>query len=264
MTPASLGSTICYHGNHGTTSWEGRVVQDHPQFESFLKEVVAPRILDTESRFDQTIRALGTTGMKTEYVEEFLNSNQECREWEVGEALAECALQHDSGRQIVWPWNTVRDRRSPRASLQGADLVGFRSDGDSYLLLIGEVKTSSDLNTPPNVIYGHSGMMWQLQNNATKTEIHHAIIKWLFFRCTSAPYQEMYKEAVARFLGSSGLDFIIMGVLIRDTAPNDSDFKNRAKALASTLHNSITVELIAWYLPIPISKWPSLLQGVTQ
>ena len=54
-----------------------------------------------------------------------IENSPEAEDWEVGEALAECALQHDSGREVHWPWNTVRDRRTPRASLPGTDLVGF-------------------------------------------------------------------------------------------------------------------------------------------
>ena len=74
------------------------------------------------------------------------------KSWTVGEALAECILADDETREICWPWNFVRDRRTPRASLPGADLVGFCKEGGSVFLLFGEVKASSDKSTPPNVM----------------------------------------------------------------------------------------------------------------
>lgn len=39
--------------------------------------------------------------------------------------LQECALREDSVHGMHWPWNTVRDRRTPRVGLPGADLVVF-------------------------------------------------------------------------------------------------------------------------------------------
>ena len=73
--------------------------------------------------------------MATEFVERLLNSLPNTKDWEIGEALAECALQSDSEHDVSWPWNTVCDRRTPRASLPGADLVGFlREDEDVFLL----------------------------------------------------------------------------------------------------------------------------------
>ena len=54
------------------------------------------------------------------------------------------ARGNNMGMRVDWPWNTVRNRRTPRASLPGADLVGFYRENDTVLLLFGEVKTSSD------------------------------------------------------------------------------------------------------------------------
>lgn len=148
MTVA-LSSAVCYQGRSGSACWEGRHVADATKFVGFVRDLVRPRIVDDASSFEPDLRGLATTGMATEFVERLLNSVPESQDWEIGEALAECVLQKDSGREIHWPWNTVRDRRTPRASLPGADLVGFYSQDDTVLLLFGEVKTSSDAATPP-------------------------------------------------------------------------------------------------------------------
>ena len=116
---ATLGSAIRYSGRANYASWEGRHVADVKQFKRFVREVVRPRVADIGSSFESDIRGLATTGMATEFVERLLRAVPEPEGWEVGEALAECALQQDSGREVHWPWNTVRDRRTPRASLTG-------------------------------------------------------------------------------------------------------------------------------------------------
>ena len=145
----TLNSYITYTGTANSVCWEGRVVGNVDRFKRYMRAVVQPRIADDELSFDTDMRGLATTGMATQYVERMLNAMFEPEAWEVGEALAECALRDDSDRQIHWPWNTVRDRRTPRASLPGADLVGFCCEDGNVALLFGEVKTSSDTNSPP-------------------------------------------------------------------------------------------------------------------
>jgi hypothetical protein len=198
--------------------------------------------------------------MATEFVEHLLQAVPDPEGWEVGEALAECALQQDSGREIHWPWNTVRDRRTPRASLPGSDLVGFYRKGDSVLLLFGEVKTSSDANTPPGVMNGGSGMAWQLEQSATRLDIQHALLKWLHSRCQLGLYRNLFEKAVGGYLKSGGKELLLVGILIRDTAPNELDLKKRGQALSKKFGNPTCIELIAWYLPVPIAEWPKLLR----
>jgi hypothetical protein len=262
MTSATaLASTVHYQGQQGSTRWEGRHVTDAKRFAGFVREVVRHRVADEESSFEPELRGLATTGMATDFVGKLLKAVPEPEGWEVGEALAECALERDSGREVHWPWNTVRDRRTPRASLPGTDLVGFYRQGDDVFLLFGEVKTSSDTNTPPNVMYGGSGMAWQLQESAKRLDIQRTLLQWLHVRCQEKPYHDLYEKAVSRYLASGGQELLIVGVLIRDTAPNQADLQNRAKALAKTLVSPTRVELIAWYLPVPIADWPALLRG---
>lgn len=215
---------------------------------------------EVTSAFDADMRGLATTGMDTRFVERLLNAVPDPEGWEVGEALAECALRDDSGRCVVWPWNTIRDRRTPRASLPGADLVGFYREEEKVFLLIGEVKTSSEASAPPRVMSGGNGMAWQLQENATRLVIQRTLLQWLNARCESEPYRTLYEKAVNRYIGSKGKELLLVGVLLRDTQPNELDLKSRGSMLASHLHQPTRVELIAWYLPVSIATWPALLQ----
>ena len=257
---ATLGSSVEYSGSTNSASWEGRVVAEPDRFKRFLRAVVGPRVADERSSFASDIRGLATTGMATEFVERLLKAVPEPASWEVGEALAECALKDDSGREVHWPWNSVCDRRTPRASLPGADLVGFYCEGDAVLLLCGEVKTSSDAGTPPGVMNGGSGMAWQLQESATRLDIQHALLRWLHARCRSEPYRTLYQKAVSGYLKSGGKELLLVGILIRDTTPSELDLKARGKTLSKKLSAPTRIELIAWYLPVPIADWPKLLR----
>ncbi len=260
----TLDSRVHYSGSVQSVHWEGRLVEDALGFQSYMRAVVHPRVSDDASPFASELRGLATTGMETKFVERLLNTVPNLEGWEVGEALAECALRDDSARHVVWPWNSVRDRRTPRASLPGADLVGFYCEEEKVVLLFGEVKTSSDVSTPPSVMSGGSGMAWQLQESATRLDIQHALLKWLHARCRSEPYRNLYQKAVKRYLASEGKELLIVGVLIRDTAPSELDLKARGNMLAIRLNTLTRVELIAWYLPVPISAWPALLQEAVQ
>lgn len=257
----ALGSSVYYSGTIDSTVWEGLVVEDESLFITYMQETVFTRVADANSNFESDLRGLTTTGMATEFVERVLNAVPEPTSWEIGEAFAECTLAEDARREVHWPWNSVRDRRTPRASLPGADLVGFYHEDGTVLLLFGEVKTSSDLNTPPGVMTGGSGMVWQLERNATRLDIQHSLLKWLYSRCGSHPYRGFYQKAVTRYLKSEGKDLLLIGVLIRDTAPNEYDLKARGEALAVALPAPTRVVLIAWYLPVQIVEWPKLLQG---
>lgn len=260
-TSSPLGSRLVYADKLASACWEGRCVDDRGLFERFLQDVVQPRVTDKEAGFEEHLRGLSTTGMSTDFLEGFLASVPPIEPWEVGEALAECAIEHDSGRVVRWPWNTVRDRRTPRASLPGSDLVGFLVEGGDALLLLGEVKTSSDTDAPPNVMYGERGMAWQLHDTAHRLDILRTLLQWLLVRCQSASDRAVYDKAVSRFLSSSGKEIAITGVLIRDTKPDERDLKSRAQSLSKALVTPTRVTLLAWYVPVPIAEMPALVAG---
>ncbi len=244
--------------------WLGRVVTDEQAFCGYICGPVRARIRDDDSNgvpFASELRALATTGMATQFLEKLLNSAPSPQGWEIGEALAECVVAQDDAREVVWPWNTVRDRRTPRASLPGADLVGFCRQDSTVLLVFGEVKTSSDTGVPPGVMNGGSGMTWQLQEDATRLDIQHSLLRWLRSRCTSPEHVGLYRSAVQRYLKSRGKEILLVGVLLRDTPPHEDDVRCRALALAARLASETSIEVVAWYLPLPIDQWPALLDG---
>ena len=260
---SALAPEVRYSGSKDSAQWHGHAVVDEDRFKSYVAGRVRARVEDDDSQnqFAAELRDMGTTGMATEFVENLLRAVPEETSWAVGEALAECVLADDETREICWPWNLVRDRRTPRASLPGADLVGFCKEGDTVLLLFGEVKTSSDASTPPNVMNGSGGMAWQLANEATRLDIQHALLTWLRARCESSEHRALYYAAVRRYVQSLGTEILLIGVLLRDTEPNELDVIARAKALAASLGGPTRIEITAWYLPVLIEDWPALLHG---
>jgi len=262
---ASLPATLEYEGAEGCAIWEGYAVPDAEAFRGFLGGAVASRLHDAEETesFEEELRGLAATGVATEFLEAFLTAVPETEPWEVGEALAETVLAEDQSREVIWPWNQVRDRRTPRASLPGADLVGFCCDETGACLLFGEVKTSQDSSSPPQVMYGSGGMTWQLESNATELDKQHALLRWLRFRCRTPDLEAVYREAVSRYLESDGAEILITGVLLRDTPCNEKDVESRARHLGVQLEAPTRVEVLAWYLPIPVDEWVKELGGTT-
>ena len=255
----ALDFVVKYTNKVGSVTWQGRVVESEENFRQYMLDEVRPRVSDSEASFESDLRGLARTGMETKFIERVLRSAAAPKPWEIGEALAECTLR-DSG-SVHWPWNTVRDRRTPRASLPGADLVGFHSDGESVKLLLGQVKTSAEVASPPRVMRGSDGMQSQLSTCAMDLGAHRSVMQWLHARCTSSEMRQLYVSAMKRFFASEGTDIVVVGVLIRDTAPNESDLGASGQALSGKLLPPTRAELLAWYLPIPTSDWPTLVRG---
>lgn len=204
--------------------------------------------------------ALAETGMSKEALARVLKgAEKQPLAWEVGEAFAECMLSQKHGAE--WPWNMQRDKRTPRASLPGADIIGFLKREGRTILLLGEVKSSSQGTAPPSVLIGRGGMIHQLDTLANDIRIHCSLITWLHPRCKHSECWTMFQEAIRAYLKSNGRDIALFGILIRDTQPNEMDLRNRAVALGKVVVSPTSVELNAWYLPCRIDDLVRFLDG---
>lgn len=257
MAISLLNSTTSYFGSEGVVHWIGHVVEDEEQLATYIRSEVRPRLEDDELPFKADVLALATTHMQTEFLEKFLDSSRLWPIWKLGEAFAECVLRDYPNFNAVWPWNLARDAKTPWASLPGADLVGFCTEENSAVFLFGEVKTSSENRSPPRVM---SDMTQQLLRIIHRRDIKYSLLHWLYARCTSKTNLQLYQTAVRRYMESDGHDFRLIGVLVRDTQPIESDVKSTGKRLISHLHEPTKAELVAWYSPVKFSRWAKWIE----
>lgn len=257
---------IKYIDTEGIIRWYGVLFEKNQEYSNFIQQDVTARLFDQEAKtdFEITLRGVVSTGFEQDSLNALLSAKEEVEEsrnWAIGEALAEAWLTKKYS--VIWPWNLQRDKRNPKANLQGADLIGFIKVNNEMCLLIGEVKTSSDTNTPPNVMYGQTGMIHQLEELAKNLSLISTLLSWLHARCKNTSYENHFKSAVKLFLSSGNKAVALFGILIRDTSPNKKDLEPRAKSLSKEVNEPTYCELNALYLPHPISELPSLVsEGV--
>lgn len=247
-----------YSGSLNRVSWTG-ITLDQDTMAYLLGGPLRARIYDLSHRDELVaeMRGLALGEVAEDAVKDLLADEEPPLSWEVGEALAEVVLAEWFG--ALWVWNSARDKRTKKASLPGADLVGLSTQGEKTRLLFGEVKTSNDTDCPPNVLYGKSGMIHQLESLTKTTKDHWTLIKWLQARCKSEENQRLFRQALRLYVSSKGRDIRLVGCLMRDTAPDERDLTSRCNALAPILPEHATAELFAWYIAEPVDSWPGLL-----
>ena len=254
--------TTAYSNTQDATSWDGICLADGSKFNDFMVNEVASRLHDDSGKADFTshLNSLASTGFAQGSLRAMLEAEHpEERDWAVGEALAEAWLSRERG--VVWPWNMERDKRTPLASLPGADLVGFVTQGTETRLALGEVKCSSDSNTPPNVMTGRSGMARQLENLATDIGLLHTLIRWLQPRCRGNSAEPHFNAAISLLFQSGNMAVTLFGVLVRDTQPNERDLRRRGQHLGGIVKAPAGCHLLALYLPCSIASLPARVQG---
>ena len=253
-----------YWDKHKCVSWVGFEFTDDGQFSTFLATSVADRFDDSQetAEFQEILKGLPLTELGKKNLEEVLNATYlEERAWVAGESLAEAFLESDQG--VVFPWNSSRDKRNPSGSLPGADIVGFVGTGKGCRLALGEIKSSSEKKSPPQVMSGrsysptnknHSGMGYQLYRLANDLGTIYQLIRWLQSRVKGTSYQTNYEQAVATFFNSGNKNVALFGVLIRDTQVNEKDLSPLGESLRGDLSNPTTCLLTALYLPWGINQ----------
>lgn len=257
--PISMKSLKCYPADTAA-HWRGHRLTEAAEFDEFLRGPVKNRVSDADFERELTgdLEALASTQMASETLRRVLSASPAPLDWEIGEAIAECLLEDEF--DVTWPWNENRDRKTPRASLPGADLVGLFGDEPHTRLLFGEVKTSSDRSRPPGVMAGRSGLAHQIDRLASSPRIQASLVRWLYARCKNTTHWPRFQTACARYLQSGGTDIVLIGILLRDTIPHEDDLRTRGEALA-TLPQPPNARLDAWYAPRAITEWVSIVMG---
>lgn len=256
-------ATTKYTGQKQQVSWNGISLTDGEEFNTFMKNDVASRLYDQEGRneFESHLRSLPSTGFAKESLNRILSAEiLEERDWVVGEALAEAWLSKEYN--AIWPWNMERDKRNPKASLPGADLIGFIQLNEETRFVFGEVKSSSEQKYPPQVMSGRHGYMGhQIDNLATNLSLICQLFKWLLPRCKGTQHESLYNFSIILYLNSGNKAVSLFGILIRDTAVNELDLKARGQVLGDTIQSPTNCQLVALYVPCKIKELPTRVKG---
>jgi len=198
---------------------------------------------------EELLMGFSATGFEQESVGRILSHDRIPEDWRVGEALAECILRDHCA--CFFPWPSGRDQRNPDSSPTGADLVGFQETDrkDSpHRFAFGEVKTSSEQNWPPQVMYSRHGMIRQLESLRDDLAVRDHLVKYLCHRANGSNWVGQYMEAAVRYLAEPA-DVALYGFLVRDVEPKDADLRSRAKTLATHCPGQMGIELTAVYFP---------------
>lgn len=171
------------------------------------------------------------------------------RGWREGEALAEAWLIDHKECDFPWPFN--RDLRHHRASLPGAELVGFTGADDSPRFAFGQVKTSKDAQHPPQVVnHGGKSLINQALQLRDDLNIKKTLVNYLLQRAMlDHGLVERAKIAATHWLQSSFTDIAIFGVLVRDVAHSRDDLAQAAMRLSQNRQSATRIEFYALYLP---------------
>ncbi len=209
---------------------------------------VATVLFDDEGKanIEDILAGLPETDFVQDGLRRVLEDPDKVEDWRVGEAIAEVYLTDH--RTCSFPWPDGRDERKSGSSLPGADLVGFRIDGDGDCFAFGEVKTSSEHRYPPGAMYGRTGLKQQLEDLRDGEAIRDDLVKYLGHRAGSAPWRARFEHAASRYLRNTS-DVQLYGCLVRDVEPDQDDLRVRVGALGAACPEGTRIELLALYLP---------------
>lgn len=220
--------------NESLLEYEGILFKDD-MFKEFLKEVVSPSITDTKYNEKLRTLAIEMTGFETDNLNHIFANRPRITNWRIGEILAEEIVASRYNARFFY--NSDRDLKNLNSNQTGADLVGFiELDNGAVQFLFGEVKTSSENNVPPGVMYSETGMIEQLKGLANSDSKKAMLVKWLFIKCSTCQdgiVKSDIKKAITNYVQDKNI--CLIGVLVRDTSPDENDLKARSK----NLHNDI-------------------------
>jgi len=182
--------------------------------------------------------------------------------WRIGEAFGEFFLQ-ENFRVRFW-YNHLRDLRNPNASDAGTDLVGFVDSSGDTLFVFGEVKTSEDQSSPPNVVYGRTGLRKQIDELCNNERTVGNLIRYLGFKVRGLRQDDPFYQDFHRALGvyiKKKKRIHLFGLLVRDKACNNNDLQKRYDEHEHSTHRDMIIKFLGLYVPIEMGDWESIVNG---
>lgn len=198
----------------------------------------------------------GRTGFDTDRLrEDLLSTRPPAEYWQAGESLAHCFLEDYWFAQF--PYRSSRDAKNPRASMAGADLVGFYHRDGATSMLFGEVKTSGEDRRPPQVVTRLLAQMTALKDR----HVQLSLVLWLVQKFADAdaddPDKRRCDAAVDAYVCRGAVR--LAGVLIRDTPSDRADLQSAFETLGDDAKTRLDV--CALYIPVPVRTLPYRIGG---
>ena len=82
------------------------------------------------------------------------------------------------------------------------------------------------------------------------------LIRWLHPRCRGNSSEPYFNAAVSLLFQSGNKAMTLFGVLVRDTPPDERDLRSRGQHLSGIVQAPACCNLLALYLPCPVSSLP--------
>lgn len=197
---------------------------------------------------------LGATGFNLGELTQQVQSSPRVKDWEIGEAFAEVVLADE--HEAMFPWPTGFDKRTPKASLPGPDLVGLQRYA-APRFVFGQVKSTSEQRVPPQVVNsGDHCLKEQMRELCHKPAARQQLISWLLVRMRETEWENAFNEAIERYASD---ELWLVGVLVsggRD--PRPGDLESICSGIGHKAGNT-DVSLLGFYLPFPKEEWGDLL-----
>lgn len=211
---------------------------------------------DGTEELRQHLIELETTGFDLGGLLGQVENSPRAKDWEIGEAFAEIALE--DGHEAMFPWPTGFDKRTRKASLPGPDLVGLQRHA-APRFVFGQVKSSSENRVPPQVVNSTEDclrkQMIQLRHRPTDRQ---TLVSWLLVRMRGTEWEDAFNEALK---GYAEGDMWLVGVLVsgrRD--PVEADLTNICDGIKHQ-PGVAEVHLLGFYLPFHKDEWVDLIYG---
>ncbi len=257
------GFSCCYVTNNDFSGLMGIEFTAEYICEAFPAGV-KNRLFDIEGT-DELVRNIGSidgTNFSKDTLFEMLTLEDDSKiePWRIGEALAEYYLESHCG--VRFHYNLLRDMKNPKANVQGADIVGFADLDGQTVFLVGEVKTSTQLSVPPNVLQGRSGMTHQIKEMILDQKKFGKILRYLGWKAIKLPDNDPFKIDYQKSFISYGdhnkVEFV--GVLVRDTNSDARDLSNHYQNLLTSKKPNHSVRIFGFYIPFPTNHWEKIVR----
>jgi hypothetical protein len=249
-------------------SFEGVSFSD-TEIKNIFQNSVKEKLLDTDGtnelvrNFEEEFNDIKTTDFDDTYLLDIFKLDDiitEHNEWRIGEVFAEYYIETTTTAKFYI--NELRDARNIFGNKTGADLLGFIEIAGETIFLFGEVKTSAEEKSPPNVLYGSTGMIDQIIELSKEKRVQRQLIRNLAFKVKDLDKTNPFRiDFLQSFKNYKYDKFHLFGVLVRDTISNIKDLEARFKNLSSSIKKETNLKLIALYVPVKMEHWNKIVNN---